>query len=354
MHYKKLPGTEIEVPTICLGTMTWGQQNTEEQAHEQLDYAVEERGLKFIDTAEMYPVPPTPELQGTTERFIGTWLAKRGKRDDLILASKVTPSDMIRTRKIELNHDGSKSRLDRKSIREAIEGSFERLGVDYLDLYQVHFPERKANFFGTRGVIELEPNEDATPIEETLDAMTELMKEGKVRAIGVSNETAWGINEYLRIAKEKGLAHISTTQNQYSLTNRTYEIGLSEIGLRENVGLLAYSPLSMGVLSGKYLGGARPEGARFTLTNRNSARYNSPAAQPAVEAYVAIAKKHGIDPAAMAISFVASRPFVTSAIFGATTLDQLKINISAGELDLSPEIFAEIEEVYKAIPDPAA
>ncbi len=354
MHYKKIPGTDIEVPTICLGTMTWGQQNSEEQAHEQLEYAVEEKGLKFIDTAEMYPVPPTPELQGTTERFIGTWLKKRGKRDDLIIASKVTPSDMIRTRSIELNADNTKSRLDRKSIREAIEGSFERLHVDYLDLYQVHFPERKTNFFGPRGFTELDPHEDATSIEETLEAMTELLKEGKVRAIGVSNETPWGINEYLRLSREKGLARISTTQNQYALTNRTYEIGLSEIGLRENVGLLAYSPLAMGVLSGKYLGGARPEGARFTLTNRNAPRYNSEAVQPAVSAYVEIAKKHGIDPSAMAIAFVASRPFVTSAIFGATTLDQLKTNISAGELTLSPEILAEIEGVYKAIPDPTA
>ena len=354
MQYKKIPGTDIEVPTICLGSMTWGQQNTEEQAHEQLTYAVEERGLKFIDTAEMYPVPPTPELQGTTERFIGTWLAKRGKRDDLVIASKVTPSTMIRTREIELNADGSKSRLDRKSIRAAIEGSFERLGVDYLDLYQVHYPERKANFFGPRGFTELDPNEDATSIEETLEAMTELVKEGKVRAIGVSNETPWGMNEYLRIAKEKGFARIATTQNQYSLTNRTYEIGLSEIGLRENVGLLAFSPLSMGALTGKYLNGARPAGARFTLTERNGARYNSAPAQPAIAAYVGIAKKYEIDPAAMAIAFAATRPFVTSAIFGATTMEQLKTNIDAGELTLSPEVLAEIEAVYQAIPDPAA
>jgi aryl-alcohol dehydrogenase-like predicted oxidoreductase len=354
MQYKKIPGTDIEVPTICLGSMTWGQQNTEAQAHEQLDYAVEEKGLKFIDTAEMYPVPPTPELQGTTESFIGTWLEKRGKRDDLVIASKVTPSNMIRTREISLKADESKSRLDRKSIREAIEGSFKRLNVDYLDLYQVHYPERNANFFGARGFTELDPADDATEIEETLDAMTELVKEGKVRAIGVSNETPWGINEYLRFSREKGLARISTTQNQYSLTNRTYEIGLSEIGLRENVGLLAYSPLAMGVLSGKYLGGARPEGARFTLTNRNSDRYNSDAVQPAVAAYLEIAKKHEIDPSAMAIAFVASRPFVTSAIFGATNLDQLKTNISAGELTLSPEILAEIDTVYKTYPDPSA
>ena len=353
MNYKKLPGTEIEVSTICLGTMNWGQQNTEEDAHAQLDYAVEERGLKFIDTAEIYPIPPDASLQGTTERFLGSWLKKRGKRDDLVIASKVAPSDIIRTRQITLTKEGNKSRLDRKSIREAIEGSFERLGVDYLDLYQVHFPERKANFFGARGYVH-DPSDEPTPIEETLEALTELVKEGKVRAIGVSNETPWGISEYLRLAREKGLARISTTQNQYSLTNRTYEIGLAEIGIREDVGLLAYSPLSMGVLSGKYLGGARPEGARFTLYERNSARYNSETAQPAITSYVEIAAKYGIDPAAMAIAFVASRPFVTSAIFGATTLDQLKTNISAGDLTLSPELLAEIEEVHKRIPDPAA
>jgi aryl-alcohol dehydrogenase-like predicted oxidoreductase len=353
MNYRKIPGTEIEVPSICLGTMTWGRQNTEEDAHAQLDYAVEERGLKFIDTAEIYPIPPEPELQGTTEKFIGTWLKKRGKRDDLVIASKVAPSDYIRTRKITLTPEGNKSRLDRKSIREAIEGSFERLGVDYLDLYQVHFPERKSNFFGMRGYVH-DSADAPTPIEETLDALTELVKEGKVRAVGVSNESAWGVSEYLRLSREKDLARISTIQNQYSLTNRLYEIGLAEMGIRENVGLLAYSPLSMGALSGKYIGGARPEGARFTLFERNSARYNSDTSQPAIEQYVAIAKKHEIDPAAMAIAFVASRPFVTSAIFGATTLEQLKTNISAGDLELSSEIFAEIDAVYKKYPDPAA
>ena len=349
MNHKKLPGTDITVPTITLGTMTWGTQNTEAQAHEQLDYTMS-RGLNFIDTAEMYPIPPKSEYQGNTEKFIGTWIAARGKRDDFVLASKVATSDIIRTRALGR---GGRTRYDREGIRSALEGSLERLQTDYLDLYQVHYPERRTNFFGARGYVHSE-NDDATPIEETLAALDELVKEGKVRAIGVSNENPWGINEYLRIAREKGYTKISTTQNQYSLTSRLYEVGLAEIGIREDVGLLVYSPLSMGVLSGKYLGGARPEGARFSLWERNGARYNSDAAQPAVEQYVAIAKKHGIDPSAMAIAFAASRPFVTSAIFGATTMDQLKNNIDAGDLELSPEILAEIETVHAAIPDPAA
>lgn len=349
MEHRTLPNTDISVSLICLGTMNWGQQNTEAEAHEQLDYATS-HGVNFIDTAEMYPIPPDPEKQGTTERYLGSWLKKCGKRDDLVIASKVAASDLIRTR---ARPEDGRTIYNRANIRAAVEGSLERLGTDYLDLYQVHWPERKANFFGIRNY-DFAEADTSTPIEETLSALTELVKEGKVRAVGVSNETAWGVSEYLRLARERGLVRIATIQNQYSLLNRTFEIGLSEIALKEQVGLLPYSPLSMGVLSGKYLGGARPEGARFTLFERNSDRYNSDRVQSTIERYVEIAKKHGLDPSAMAIAFTAYRPFTTSTIIGATSLKQLEIDIAAGERPLALEVLDDIADAYKTYPDPAA
>ncbi len=348
MQEKKIPGTDITVSSLCLGTMNWGQQNSETQAHEQLDYAVES-GITFIDTAEIYPVPPEKDKQGTTEKYLGSWLKKSGKRKNLIIASKVASGHQkgsIGTR--EANG------LTRVEIRAAIEGSLKRLGTDYLDLYQVHSPDRRANFWGPRGVVEVDRRLDGAPIEETLSALTELMKEGKVRAIGVSNETPWGISEYLRLARERGLAHISTIQNQYSLINRTFEVGLSEMCLRENIGLLPYSVLSMGSLTGKYLGGAKPAGARFTLYTRNAERYNPARAQTAIEKYIAVAKKHGLSPAAMAVAFAASRSFTTSAILGATSVAQLKEVIEVGSQPLPPEVLADIEDVYRAYPDPTA
>ena len=345
MEKRKLGWTDIEVPVICLGSMTWGQQNTEEEAHEQLDYAVDERGLYFIDTAEMYPVPPDPALQGLTETYIGNWIEKRGKRDDLIIASKVTPADLIRTREI-----GDKPRLDAKSIREALEGSLARLKTDYIDLYQIHWPVRTTNFFGKRGYTH-DANEDATSIEETLTVLGELVKEGKIRHIGVSNETPWGVSEYLRLAKEKGLPRLATIQNQYSLVNRQFEVGLAEFSMREQVGLLPYSVLSMGVLTGKYLDGAKPEGARFTLFERNGERYNPPEAQEVIRKYIELAKKHGMDVAQMAIAFATSREFTNSTIIGARTMEQLKVCIDAGEMTLSDELLEEIEAIHRECPD---
>ena len=346
MQHRTLGTTDITVPSICLGTMTFGQQNTEAEAHEQLDYAVS-AGVNFIDTAEIYPIPPELDKQGRTEEYIGSWLAKRGTRDGLVIASKVATrsgAGTIRQRDASLG-------TTKASVREALEGSLRRLGVEYLDLYQVHYPERHANFFGVRGVSDLD-GDDGVAIEETYEALSELVKEGKVRAIGVSNETPWGLNKYLSLAKETGGPRIATIQNQYSLINRTFEIGLSEIALREKVSLLPYSPLSMGVLTGKYLDGARPSGARFTLFTRNADRYNPERAQEAVAAYVAVAKKHGLDPAQMAIAFTSSQAFVASTIIGATTLQQLKTNIAAGDLVLSPEVLADIRAVYTAMPDP--
>lgn len=348
MEYRNIPGTDLRVSKICLGSMNWGQQCTEADAHEQLDYALTQ-GVNFIDTAEVYPIPPDPSKQGSTERYIGTWLKKRGKRDDLIIASKVAASHNIRTRKI---WSGTHTKYDRRNILEAIDGTLERLQTDYVDIYQVHWPERDMNMFGVRGVEKL--GEDGTPIEETVDALSEVVKSGKARYIGVSNENPWGLNEYLRVAREKGLARIVTIQNQYSLTNRTFEIGLSEICLREGVGVLPYSPLDGGVLSGKYLGGAKPPGARHTIFDRNRERYNSKYVQSAVAAYVGIAKKHGLDPAQMALAFVNDRAFTTSNIIGATTMDQLKADIASASMSLSDAVMSDIAGVYAAFPDPHA
>ncbi len=345
MQKRTIGSSDLEVPVICLGSMNWGQQNTEAEAHAQLSYAITEKGLNFIDTAEIYPIPPDKEKQGRTEAYIGTWLKKNGGRDKLIIATKTATSNSIGTR-----DTGETPHYDRKSIREAIDGSLKRLQTDYVDLYQVHYPERKANFFGTRGYTH-DKNDNSTPIEETLEALGELVKEGKVRYIGVSNETPWGVSEYLRIAREKSLPKIVSIQNQYSLLSRTFEIGLAEICLRENIGLLPYSPLSMGVLTGKYLGGAKPAGARFTLYDRNVARYNPPHAQEAIKRYVKIAKDHGLDPAQMALAFAISREFVSSVIIGCTSVDQLKTDIASADVNLSEELMAEIEKVYTAFPD---
>lgn len=325
--------------------MNWGQQNSEAQAHEQLDYAIKERGLTFIDTAEMYPIPQDKSKQGLTETYIGNWLKKAGGRDTLMIASKIAAGVNIGTRDV-----GPVPKYDRTSIREAVHGSLERLRTDYLDLYQIHFPERKTNFFGVRGY-EHDPNDTSTPIEETLDALNELVQEGKVRYIGVSNETPWGVSEYLRIAKQKQQAKIVSIQNQYSLTNRTFEIGLAEMAIKEQVSLLAYSPLSMGALTGKYLAGAKPDGARFTLFEGNKARYDPPHAQEAIRRYVKLANDNGLDPAQMAIAFINSKQFVASTIIGATSLEQLKADIDAGELTLNDKVIDGIEAIHAQMPD---
>lgn len=347
MEQRKLGTSDILVPSICLGSMNWGQQNSEAEAHEQLDYASSE-GVNFIDTAEIYPIPPEPEKQGRTELYIGSWIEKRGKRDDLILASKVSPSNILRTRSVE----GTPT-LDKASIREAIEGSLQRLKTDYLDLYQVHWPVRKTNFFGPRGYAH-DPNDSSTSIEETLEALDEIVKEGLVRYVGVSNETPWGMNEYLRLSREKNLPRIVSIQNQYSLINRTFEVGLAEIAIKEQVPLLVYSPLSKGILTGKYLGGVFPEGARFTLFKRDIERYNPAHAQVAIQKYAELAQKHNMEPATLAIAFAASRDFVASVIIGATNLEQLKTNIEAGNITLSEEILQEIEAIHLEYPDPTS
>lgn len=350
MKKNKLGTSDLHVTDICLGTMNWGQQCDEKEAHAQLSYAIDERGVNFIDTAEAYPIPPDPKLQGTTETFTGNWLGapeNASKRSDIILATKVCNAPFVSSRPT-----GAHQKLDRASIREAIEGSLTRLQTDYIDLYQVHWPERATNFFHKRGYEHPEADH-STPIEETLEALGELVKEGKVRHIGVSNETPWGIGEYLRLAKEKGLPRIISNQTHYNLLNRTFEIGLAEQAIKEDVPLLSYSVLSGGALSGKYLNGQKPEGARFTVTDRNSARNNGECLQGAIGRYVEIAKKHDLDPAQMALAFSVSRPFMGSTIIGATSHDQLVACIDASDVTLSQDVLDDIATVYSDIPDPS-
>jgi aryl-alcohol dehydrogenase-like predicted oxidoreductase len=345
MEYRQLGNTNIEVSALCLGTMTWGEQNTQEEGFAQMDMAID-HGVNFFDTAELYPVPPKKETYTATETIIGNWLEKRKNRGDIILASKVAgPGEWI-----EYMRDG-KICLDRKNITTAIEGSLKRLKTDYIDLYQLHWPDRETNFFGKLGY-EHNPNDSSVPIEETLEALDELVKSGKVRHIGLSNETPWGAMQFLKFAENKDQARIVSIQNPYNLLNRSFEIGLAEIAHRESVGLLAYSPMAFGVLSGKYLSGQRPEGARLTLFDRFT-RYTNPQATAATEAYVDLAREHSLDPAQMALAYVTSRSFLTSNIIGATNLEQLKFNLDSVELKLSDEVLNGIESIHTTHPNPS-
>lgn len=341
MQTRPLGDTGIDVSRLCLGTMTFGEQNSEAEAHEQLDRAVA-FGINFIDTAEMYPVPPRAETQGRTEAYIGNWLKARGSRDDVIIASKIAGPGMDYLR--------GGSRLTREQIHQAVEASLQRLQTDYIDLYQLHWPDRYTNFFGRLGY---EPKEEeiSTSLEESLSALKELVESGKVRAIGLSNETPWGLMQSLSLAERLGLPRVVSIQNPYNLLNRTFEIGLAEIAHREEVGLLAYSPLAFGVLSGKYLDGNWPPKARLTLYERFQ-RYNSESAAEATRAYVEIAREHGLDPAQMALAFVNSRPFLTSNIIGATTMEQLESNLASESLRLEPAVLEAIEAVHRRLPNP--
>lgn len=345
MDYRKLGRTDIKVSALCLGTMTWGEQNSEADGHAQMDYALE-HGINFFDTAELYAIPPKPETQGRTEEIIGSWLTSRKSRDKIVLASKVAGrSDQTNW----LRANGAYAELSPAQIREAIEASLARLKTDYLDLYQVHWPDRKMRLFGGLGY-EHKP-QSGIAISETLEVLADLVDEGKVRAVGISNETPWGTMQYLAGSEMRDLPRIASIQNAYNLVNRTFEMGLSEIAHREDVGLLAYSPLAQGYLTGKYRGGALPEGARKTLFNRLQ-RYETTNADDAMEAYFAIAHRHAISPTHLAMQFVTTRPFVTSNIFGATTMEQLKTNIASLEVVLSDEVLQEIEEVHLTYPNP--
>ncbi|WP_042298924.1 NADP(H)-dependent aldo-keto reductase [Paraburkholderia kururiensis] len=349
MEYRKLGDSDVKVSLIGLGTMTWGQQNTESEAHAQIDYALD-HGVTLIDTAEMYPVPPRAETQGLTERYIGTWLEKHPvARERIVLATKM--AGPARQPHNPRYIRGETNQFDRKNLTEALDGSLARLKTDYVDLYQLHWPDRSTMTFG-RAAYPWIDDAYTVPIEETLAVLADFVKAGKVRHIGVSNETPWGVAQFLHAAEKLGLPRIVSIQNPYSLLNRTFEAGLSEFSHREGVGLLAYSPLAFGWLSGKYEGGARPAGARITLFERFQ-RYSKPQAVEATSRYVALARRHGLSPAQLALAFVNSRPFVTSNLIGATSLDQLKENIASADVRLSPEVLAEIDALHEAQPNPA-
>lgn len=345
MEKRRLGRTDLMVPVICLGTMTWGRQNSEAEGFAQMEMALE-HGLSFWDTAEMYSAPPMAETSGRTEEIIGNWFARTGRRNDVVLATKVIG-----------NADGGfaylrdgKARADRANITAAIEASLKRLRTDHIDLYQLHWPDRTAERFGR--VVEnpaADPGE--VPIEETLMVLSDLVRQGKVRHIGVSNETAWGTMRYVMAAERLGLERIISIQNPYSLLNRGFEGGLAEVSLREQVGLLAYSPLAAGTLTGKYLNGAVPAGTRRSLDSRKS-RYDNPRGEAATVAYLDIARRHGLDPAQMAIAFTLTRSFVASSIIGATSLEHLRIAIAAADVTLSPDVLAELDQVQAANPNP--
>ena len=339
MEYRKLGRTGIDVSVICLGTMTYGRQNTEAEGHEQMDYALD-RGVNFFDTAEMYPVPPDASRYGNTERVIGTWFAARGNRDKVILATKaVGPGE--RFRHIRNGHPD----FSKEQLIQAVDDSLARLQTDYIDLYQLHWPERTTNMFGKLGYTH-EEDEAFTPIEEVLTTLAGLVEAGKIRAVGLSNETPWGAMRFLEAAERLGLPRMASIQNPYNLLNRSYEVGLAEVSIREDAGLLAYSPIAGGVLSGKYLDGARPEGARMTLFAGNFSRYDKENQEPATRRYVEIAREAGLDPAQMANAFVNTRRFTTSNIIGATTMEQLKSAIDTWDSILSEEVLAEIDRVH--------
>jgi aryl-alcohol dehydrogenase-like predicted oxidoreductase len=345
MQKTRLGRTDIEVSRICLGTMTWGEQNTEAQAHEQLDYALE-RGINFIDTAEMYPVPPKAETQSRTESYIGSWLNSRANRDRVILATKVAgPSDWLPwIRK-------GKNRLDAANIDQALHDSLERLQTDYIDLYQLHWPDRPTNYFGELGYYHVE-DAQFIDIAETLTALEKHVRSGKIRSIGVSNETPWGVMKFIAASEQLGLPRIVSIQNPYNLLNRVFEIGLAEIAHREDVGLLAYSPLAFGVLSGKYLHGQRPAGSRLTLFSRFD-RYSSAQAETATEKYQALADAHGLSLAQMALAYVNSRRFLTSNIIGATSMQQLKEDIDSIAITLDKKLVRKIEAIHKENANPS-
>ncbi|AXS42085.1 aldo/keto reductase [Breoghania sp. L-A4] len=340
---RKLGRTGLEVSSLCLGTMTWGEQNSEAEAHAQIDMA-RERGINFIDTAELYAIPPRPETQGRTEEIVGSWFKRTGRRDEVILATKI-----VGRSNFTWFRDGEReATLTPEQIEEAVNKSLRRLQTDYIDLYQVHWPDRTVSQFGSNATIwkSVEPAADEVPIEETLGKLGELVQAGKIRHVGLSNESAWGAMRYLQAADEMDLPRVASIQNAYSLINRTFEINLAEVAMREEVGLLAYSVLGQGYLTGKYRDGALPEGSRKKLFDRLQ-RYETPGSARAVNAYLDLAAAHGLDSAQMALAFAHSRPFVTSVILGATSLQQLSHDIDCTGVEVSEELEKAINAIHQ-------
>ena len=345
MEFRQLGQTDLKVSLIGLGTMTWGWQNTQEEGFEQMDYALE-RGINFFDTAEMYAIPPSPERFGTTETIIGNWFKARQNRDQVILASKITGPGLPWLR-------GGTHTINRESVISAVEDSLKRLQTDYIDLYQLHWPNRGSYCFGKTW--DFAPSFDKQAEEanfvEVLTTMDELIQQGKIRHVGLSNETAWGMNKWLQLANDLNLPRMASIQNEYSLLCRYFDTDLAEIAIHEDCGLLAWSPLARGILSGKYLNGAQPKGSRLTMETRPEHR-KGPQVEQATQKYVDLAKQHGLDPCQMALAFVNRKPFVTSNLIGATTMSQLKTNIDSIDVTLSSEVLDGIAAIYREYPAP--
>ena len=343
MNYKKLGNTDLDVSTICLGTMTWGEQNTQKEGFKQMNFALDQ-GVNFFDTAEIYSIPPRQKTFGDTEVIIGNWFEKTKKRGKVILASKVCGPMREYVR-------GGGNQFGTKNISEALEGSLKRLKTDYIDLYQLHWPERKTNFFGKLGY-EHDDSNEWTQFEDILSDLNKFIDQGKIRHIGLSNETPWGLSKFLELSKSKNLPRMLSVQNPYNLLNRTYEVGLSEMSVREKAGLLAYSPLACGYLSGKYRNNQMPKGTRMERDGDFWTRYSKPNSNQAIDAYYEISKKHKLNFAQMSLKFIEIQPFVTSVIIGATTMEQLKTNIESVNINLSDDVIKEINEVQTIYPNP--
>ena len=344
MNYKKLGNTDLDVSTICLGTMTWGEQNTEEEGFEQMDYALEQ-GVNFWDTAELYSIPPKEKTFGLTEKIIGNWFQKTKKRENIILATKVAGPSRNYIREGENN-------FGIQNMTIALNDSLKRLNTDYIDLYQLHWPERETNMFGRLGYEHKNNHKNWNKFEDVLENLNKFKKEGKIREIGLSNETPWGVTKCLQISLQNNLPKMMSVQNPYNLLNRTYEVGLAEISIREEIGLLAYSPLASGYLTGKYRNNQMPKNSRLERDGDFWTRYDKPNTNKAVDAYYKIAKKNNIDFTQMSIKFCEIQPFVTSVIIGATTMDQLKTNIESVNINLSEKVINEINEVQNIYPNP--
>ena len=344
MNYKKLGNTDLDVSTICLGTMTWGEQNSEKEGFEQMDFALSQ-GVNFWDTAEIYSIPMREETYGETEKIIGNWFQKTKKRNDVVLATKVcgnTSNKYIR---------GGGNSFGKKKITEALDESLRRLKTDYIDLYQLHWPERSTNFFGDYGYEHDENDKDWTPFEEILESLKKFIKQGKIRYVGLSNETAWGLSKFLELSKMKGLPKMMSVQNPYNLLNRTYEVGLAEISIREQSGLLAYSPLAFGYLTGKYRNNKLPAKSRMQLF-KNFNRYKNENGQRAIDEYYKISKKYNLDFTQMSLKFCEIQHFTTSVIIGATTMEQLKTNIESVNVNLNSDIINDINKIQQKYPNP--